>query len=362
MTESTNPHGTAAHDNEPVNNAPSLKTLRESFITPEAHFFNRNHGDIPSVDPETFRLQVTGAVETPLSLSLQQLRADFPKQTVLATMTCAGNRRTELHAISPIVNEIIWDNSAISNAEWGGVLLRDVLAQAGLTASSGMHIVFEGMDQIEKDDADFFGASIDIDKALNADVLLAYEMNGEPLTPIRGFPIRVMVPGYIGARSVKWLRTIIVQSAPSPNYYQQKAYKMFAPDVSAETADWAAAPMLTDQALNALICTPEPETTLSGNTFQVSGFALPQGDHTITRVELSSDAGHTWTEVSLTTPAHKHTWCFWAHELTLVPGRYELVVRAYDSGGHTQPPHAAEVWNFKGYMNNAWHRVVVQVE
>ena len=342
----------------PLNVAPDLNNLIAEFQTHDDVFFVRNHGNIPQLTAENYRLHIDGHVREPLTLSLNQILTQFPSHSISATLTCAGNRREELHALQEIRNEIIWGLSAISNAGWRGVLLRDILKAAGADFNPSHHIAFEGYDDIVQDQGIInFGASIEMTKALEADVVLAYEMNDETLSPKRGYPIRLVVPGYIGARSVKWLRSIRIQDTPSDNYYQQKAYRKFGSEVVETEANWLTAPMLTEQALNAIICTPEYGSSLDGSALRIAGFALPQGDNYVTRVEVSTDGGHNWSEARITTPTHPHTWCFWEASATLAPGKHELVARAYDSGGNAQPAELQDVWNFKGYMNNAWHRI-----
>lgn len=345
-------------EQDPFNAAPPLNLLRQEFITPESGFFVRNHGSIPEVDPVHYRLSVTGSVQQSLNLSLDELRAAFPKRTVTATLHCAGNRRDELMVVKPIPGEEPWGASAIGNAVWGGVLLRDVLLKAGVSAEGVQHVAFSGLDDVEKEGRKFnFGGSIPIAKALNSEVLLAYEMNGEPLTPIHGFPLRVVVPGYIGARSVKWLSKITLQSAPSDNYFQTKAYKLFPPDVQAETANWELAPMLEELFVNAVICQPADFAFVSTNPILVEGYAIAGGFRHIERVELSPDGGTTWVQAQLLGNPQPGTWQFWQHQLELQSDTTELIVRAWDSEAQTQPPDLDQVWNFKGYMNNAWHRV-----
>ncbi|MBP5976226.1 molybdopterin-dependent oxidoreductase [Brasilonema sp. CT11] len=344
-------------EQKPFNAAPPLNLLRQAFITPESGFFVRNHGSIPEVDLVNYRLSVTGNVQQSLNFSLDELRAAFPKRTITATLHCAGNRRDELMKVAPIPDEEAWGASAISNAVWGGVWLTEVLHKAGVEPDA-QHVAFSGLDDVEKEGRKFhFGGSIPIAKALNSEVLLAYEMNGEPLTLMHGFPLRVVVPGYIGARSVKWLSKITLQSAPSDNYFQTQAYKLFPPDVQAETADWEQAPMLEELFVNAVICQPADKAILSTNLILVEGYAIAGGNRHIERVELSLDLGTTWVQVQLLEKPQPGTWQFWQHQLELQSDTTELIVRAWDSQGNTQPQNLEQVWNFKGYMNNAWHRV-----
>jgi sulfite oxidase len=224
-------------------------------------------------------------------------------------------------------------------------------------------VAFLGLDEMERGGGLFgFGGSIPIEKAMSAETLLAYEMNGEPLPPLHGFPLRVMVPGYIGARSVKWLTNIHVQAHPSTNYFQAHAYKRFPAHVQLEHADWTTGQMLGELPLNAVICYPQEGETVTAGPMRIEGYAITGTGGHIERVELSVDEGATWTQATLVEPSSPWTWRFWEARLTLPAGTYQMAVRAWDSAGRTQPQDARQVWNCKGYLNNAWHRVKIAIQ
>ncbi|MGB8648084.1 MAG: molybdopterin-dependent oxidoreductase [Anaerolineae bacterium] len=348
--------------NDPLNAGPPLDRLCQFQVTPNTLFFVRNHGSVPQVDAAAYRLAVDGQVARPLTLSLDQLRDRFPQVTLTATLQCAGNRRQELMAVQPIPGELAWDAEAISNATWRGTPLQQVLDAAGVETRPSQHVALTGLDETERQGHCFnFGGSIPLDKALNPEVLLAYEMNGEPLTPLHGYPLRLVVPGYIGARSVKWLSRITVQDAPSNNYFQARAYKLFPPQARAENVDWDSGFMLGEMPVNAVICAPAPQIKLSAGPTWMRGYALAGGNRQVARVDVSIDGGTNWSEAELLGEAQPWTWRLWRALVQFQPGDHELIVRAYDSAANTQPEHAQSIWNFKGYMNNAWHRVHVQV-
>jgi sulfite oxidase len=304
-------------------------------------------------------LTVTGLVGTPLILPLDQLQRDFASKTIVATLQCAGNRRNELADIAPIPGEHIWEATAISTAEWMGVPLRDVLWAAGVN-EAGKHVAFSGLDEEAKDGKRFhFGGSIPLDAALHEDVLLAYAMNGQTLPPEHGFPLRVVVPGYIGARSVKWLSSITVQGQPSDNYYQAHAYKLFPPQVCPETVDWSKGLMLGELPVNAVICDPLHGEAVSARQVTVSGYATAGGTRQIERVDVSLDNGETWIEANLSEENAPGVWRFWEAQLELAAGDHQITVRAWDSAANTQPEDVRKIWNFKGYLNNAWHKVQI---
>lgn len=348
----------------PFNAGPPLEFLTRSYVTPTDLFFVRNHGEVPVVDAATYRLEITGDVSRPLSLSLTDIQSKFPRITIPATLQCAGNRRQEMMEVQPIPGELGWGVEAISHALWMGVRLRDVLAAAGISpeGNSERHVEFGGLDETERLGNRFsFGGSIPLEKALNPEVVLAYEMNGEPLAPIHGFPLRVVVPGYIGARSIKWLSRINVQSEPSHNYFQRHAYRLFPPHVRPDSVDWDDGLMLGEMNVNSVICSPQENNRLPAGKVTVEGYAMAGGSRQVARVEVSADGGQTWVQAELSQDSQPWAWRLWRVTLDLKPGQYQLAVRAVDTAANAQPPDILQVWNFKGYMNNAWHRVRIEV-
>lgn len=348
------------HRLKPFNAGASIAALRRHQVTPQEMFFVRNHGSIPEIEPETYRLTIDGLVRKPLALSLEDLQEDFPGVRVMATLQCAGNRRKELAAVEGIEGEIEWGGEGMGNAVWSGVRLRQILLAAGVKPEAA-HIAFTGLDDIEREDHTFsFGGSIPKEKAMSPEVILAYEMNGQPLTPAHGSPLRVIVPGYIGARNVKWVSNITVLSEPSDNYFQTQAYKLFPPDVRADNADWSKGEMLGEQLINSMICSPADGDYIADDVIVVEGLAIAGGGRTVDRVEVSADGGKTWQRAGLIDKSRPWVWQFWEAQLRVRPGAHQLVVRAWDSAGNTQPEHPGEIWNFKGYLNNSWHRVKIR--
>lgn len=347
-------------EEEPFNAGPPVERLCEEFVTPTSLFFVRNHGSVPDIDPDRYRLSITGLVRRSLHLSLDDLQRRFSKTVCTTALQCAGNRRSELMAVAPIPGELPWDAEAVGNAVWAGVPLHEVLTEAGVNDRAA-HVAFLGLDMVHNAGRTFsFGGSISVAKAMRPEVLLAYEMNNSRLPPVHGFPLRVIVPGYIGARSVKWLREILVQSDPSANYFQTRAYKLFPPHIQAETADWSDGLMLGELPTHAAICCPRDGETVHGSRVVVKGYAV-SGGQPVERVEVSGDGGQTWGTAFPTPADNPWTWRLYATTLTLPPGKHEIVARAWDSSGCPQPQDLREVWNFKGYVNSAWHRVRVGV-
>jgi DMSO/TMAO reductase YedYZ molybdopterin-dependent catalytic subunit/glyoxylase-like metal-dependent hydrolase (beta-lactamase superfamily II)/rhodanese-related sulfurtransferase len=340
----------------PLNVETPPAALARSEITPNRLFFVRNHGPIPEVDPAAYLLTVRGRVADPLILSLEDLRQRFERVSVDAALTCAGNRRCELAAIAPIPEQVSWGPGATGNARWGGVRLRDVL-QAAAVKPSAAHVALTGLDQCaEEGEVIPFGGSIPLTKALAPEVLLADEMNGEPLPLAHGYPLRVIVPGYIGARSVKWLAAITVQSEPSSNYFQARTYRLYPARVRSETTPEHGF-SLGETPVNSVVCEPADGAIVSGPRVLARGYALTGGTREIERVEVSLDRGVTFATARLLGRGRAGAWRLWEAELELGPGPCELAVRAWDSAASTQPESAEAIWNLKGYINNSWHRI-----
>ena len=356
------------HSEAPFNAEPPLDQLRASFITPQHRFYVRSHGAVPTLDRTTHRLRIDGLVSTPLTLSVDDLQSRFPARTLTATLQCAGNRRADLQGVRPTSGDP-WAAGAIGTAEWTGAPLSDVLHAAGLHAAGahrgdGLHVAFLCADACEMDGNTVpFGVSIPLPKALAPEVLLAYAMNGEPLEPRHGAPLRVVVPGYAGVRSPKWLTAITVQDRPSDNPVQAHDYKLFPPHITKATSDPRHGLTIDAMPVTSAICEPARHARLAPGPCPVRGYALASG-RPVLRVDVSPDGGHTWQQAALdpaAAPAAPWAWTFWSTTLDLPPGEHELAVRAWDSAGQTQPALPNDTWNFKGYLSTAWHRVPVVV-
>lgn len=348
---------------DPLNAEPPLPALVENWITPNDRFFVRSHAPAPELDIKSFKIEVKGMVRNAGAFTVGELSETFDAVEQNATLTCAGNRRSE-HSKTRRVSGVSWGAGAIGNAKWGGIRLADVLRKAGVLEGA-KHVWFESVDEIAKNGSTFpFGGSIPLEKAMagsddNPGAMIAFHMNGEPLPLDHGYPARMVVPGFIGARSVKWLGKIVVSDEPSPNHYIQKAYKV----VKEDEADlWKAAEPIYQYVLNSVICTPAPKAELQPGNIQVSGYALPPGtfDARIMKVELSLDEGKTWRETKLDDNSEPFCWRLWQAEVPVTAETEALVVRAIDSLGRTQPIRIP--WNAKGYLYNAWHRVPLDIE
>ena len=344
---------------DPRNAEPLPEALSESFITPVERLYIRTHGTTPEIDASGYALTVDGLVENPLRLSLADL-GRFERVEAAALLCCAGNRRTEMHALAPTPGEEPWGPAALGTGLWRGVRLADVLAEAGVQDGAA-HVAFESVDEVEKDGRTFgYGSSIPLAKALAPEVLLADGLDGRPLTPDHGAPLRAVVPGFIGARSVKWLARVTVQREESSNHFQRRAYKLFPPEVQKATADWGSRPAIQGLPLNAVLTRPGPNEALRPGTVRLQGYAYSGGGRAVGRVEVSTDAGATWADATLGGDGSRWTWRLWSLDADLAAGVYEILVRASD-GEREQPRSVTETWNFKGYLHNAWHRTFLRI-
>ena len=344
------------HELEPFNAETGIESLSDPVTATDA-FYVRGHGTVPEIDPAAWRLQVDGLVGRELSLSLETLQEAFRERTVTATLQCAGNRRSRLIAIRDIPGEAPWGPGATGTAIWTGVALADVLALADPLPGAA-DVGFEGADlSPEAKPIQQFGGSIPLDKACRSEVLLAWAMNGEPLAAVHGAPVRVVVPGYIGARSVKWLERIELRSEPWSGYFQHIAYRLIPAD---GTPGPGVGMPLGLVALNSEILSPRDGDTVPAGSIEVRGYAFAGGDRYVARVDVSVDAGVSWRQADFLDDLGRWAWRHWRISVDLKPGEHELLVRAWDSSAATQPEDDAALWNPKGYVNNARPRIRVR--
>jgi sulfite oxidase len=349
--------GMLVHEQEPFNVETGAEALIEQAVTDTDAFYVRNHGAVPEAGDERWRLRVQGAVERELCLSLETLREAFRERHVTATLQCAGNRRADLIAVRDIPGEAPWGPGATGTATWSGASLADVLELAGPTAQAA-HVGFEGADVCgEAEPAQRFGGSIPLDKACRPEVLLAWAMNGEPLPPVHGAPLRVVVPGYIGARSVKWLQRIELRAQPWQGYFQHVVYRLVPEDGRPGPGVGMPLGLI---ALNAAVLSPADGASVPAGDVDVRGYAFAGGDRSVERVDVSTDGGASWSPASLLDDLGRWAWRQWHITLRLAPGEHRILVRAWDSSAATQPEDVAALWNPKGYVNNARPEIQVR--
>ncbi|MEU6476454.1 sulfite oxidase [Streptomyces sp. NPDC047017] len=347
------------HEREPFNAEPPRAALAEQRITPVDAFYSRNHGPVPRIDPARWRLRVDGLVEHPLELGLGELRDRFEEVEAAATLQCAGNRRAGLAAVRAIPGEDPWGPCATGTARWTGARLRDVLAAAGLRPGAA-HIAFSAPDvSALAEPPQPYGGSVPVGKALGAEVLLAWAMDGQPLPRAHGAPLRAVVPGWIGARSVKWLTAVTALSEPSDNYFQATSYHLLPAGTDPGRAAPGSGIPLGPIALNCDILRPDDGARLPAGPVRITGYAFAGEDRTVARVDVSLDRGRSWCQAALDEAENPWVWQHWRTTLELPPGETEITARAWDSTGALMPESPAQLWNPKGYANNAWARIRV---
>jgi sulfane dehydrogenase subunit SoxC len=332
-----------------------LEALRHP-ITPIGMHYVLVHFDIPHIDPARFELVVDGRVRAPAALTLDDLRAR-PAVSMPVMMECAGSGRAHL---APRPVSAPWHDEAIGCAEWTGTPLRGVLEEAGLL-DDAVELLFtahdRGVDQgVEQD----YQRSLSVDEAMSGDVLLAYAMNGQPLPPSHGFPLRLIVPEWYGMASVKWLRSITAIAQPFEGVQQTQLYRYRSSEDDSGTP-------VTRKKPRALMAPPGIPEFLSRARHVRAGRTLIEGRawsgrDAVSRVQFSSDGGRTWADTELGERDGKYGWSAWSYEWDASDaGDYELCVRATDVAGNVQPVDSAAAWNQGGYGVNAVQRVAVRV-
>jgi len=397
---------------KPFNGETPAATVPGSPITPNELFYVRNHLPVPLVKSDAspspaelaetvnddWRIQVQGLDPRapPLELTVRDLkdRKKFEKVVVPATLQCSGNRRNELSRGVKPVKGLEWDSGAISTAAWGGVRLSDVLKAAGVESQEEAlkkgkkHVCFDGGDvdggslnsktpssSNNTPPLPGYGASIPSRRALdrNADVILAYEMNGKPLPRDHGAPVRVVVPGVTAARSVKWLTRVSLSEDEHESHFQRKDYRTFAPGTDWDNVDWESAPSIVETNVTSAILEPADGSRLSDGPYlpsegtdslSVKGWAFSGGGRGIQRVDVSLDGGKSWTPAQTLERVpgdgdgfeNGPAWCWtlWTADDVKIPnyfkgtGDIEIVARAVDSSCNVQPEEAGPIWNLRG--------------
>ena len=335
------------------NHSMPLEALRYP-VTPVGLHYLLIHFDIPYVEDSTWELAVGGRTRRSLRLSLEDLQAR-PARTLAVTLECAGNGRART---SPRPLSQPWLYEAVGTAEWTGTPLRGILDEAGVL-DGATDVVFTGLDRgVQGDVMQQYERSLSVPDAMRDEVLLAWAINGRPLPPQHGFPLRLLVPGWYGMTSVKWLRSITLVDDAFEGYQQKRAYHHRI--VEGEIGE-----PVTRMLPRALMVPPGVPDFMSRTRFvepsivHVQGRAW-SGRGGITRVELSGDGGANWRDAHLDHPVSEFAWCAWTCEWDMrQPGEYELCVRATDAAGNIQPDQQS--WNYEGVQNNAVQRVRVRV-
>ena len=347
------------HGEDPYNAEPARHALAQDHITSADTFYSRNHGPVPPHRPGRLApaggrpgAHRSGAVPRRPADPLRALHAD--RHSAVRREPPSRPARRRRHP-----GEDPWGPCATSTATWTGVRLADVLAAAGV-GDDACHVAFEAPDVSRlADPPQAYASSIPVSKATASEVLLAWRMNDQDLPMLHGGPVRVVVPGYVGARSVKWVQRVTAQADPSASFFQATAYRLL--PVDGEPAPGVGV-SLGPVALNSDILIPDDGASIPAGPTRVSGYAYAGDDRGVTRVDVSLDDGRTWVQADLDDRADTWTWRLWHCRLDLPAGRVRITVRAWDTTAATQPESPAHVWNPKGYVNNSWGQVTVTTQ
>jgi DMSO/TMAO reductase YedYZ molybdopterin-dependent catalytic subunit len=328
-----------------------------TWLTPVPHFFVRNHMHEPAeLNPEDWRLTVGGEVEKPFTLNLAEI-SKIETHAVVNTLECAGNGRS-LHR--PQVPGVQWGKGAVSTARFSGPRLRDILQRAGVK-TTGKHVMYRGLDEVPGKVPPFI-RSIPIEKAMDSDTLIATHMNGTPLTKHHGFPARALVPGWVGAASIKWLTEIKVLDTEFSGNFMSPGYRVpNQPVKPGDTVRPEDTHPLTGLSVKSVISGPSDGSNVKAGTVHVHGAAWA-GEADVMKVEVSTDGGAAWNAAKLGHEQAHYAWRLWNYEWKTKGGDYTVLSRATDatdSQGRTQP--ATAVWNPSGYLYNAPDQVRIHV-
>ncbi|KAJ6352806.1 hypothetical protein OIU76_001925 [Salix suchowensis] len=366
----------------PFNSEPPLaRLMHHGFITPVPLHYVRNHGPVPKATWQDWTVEVCGLVKRPARFTMDKLVNEFPARELPVSLVCAGNRRKEQNMVKQTIG-FNWGSAGVSTSVWRGVPLHLLLKKCGIYSrkNGAFNVCFEGAEDLPGGGGSKYGTSIKKEFAMDPsrDIILAYMQNGELLAPDHGFPVRMIIPGFIGGRMVKWLKRIIVTSAESDNHYHNMDNKVLPSHVDAELANaeaWWYKPeyIINELNINSVITTPSNEEILPINSwttqrpYTLRGYAYSGGGKKVTRVEVTMDGGETWQVCDLNHQEKPNKygkywcWCFWSLEVEVLEllGAKEIAVRAWDETLNTQPEKLN--WNVMGMMNNCWFRVKTNV-
>lgn len=376
--------------------APLSALYDEGFITTPELFYVRNHGAVPQVEDAEipdWEFSIEGMVKKPIRMTLKQLIADYEQITVPITLVCAGNRRKEQNQVRKSKG-FSWGAAGVSNALWTGVAIGEVIKRA-MPTRGARYVCMEGADKLPNG---YYGTSLKLNWAMdpNRGIMLAHKMNGEMLRPDHGKPLRVVVPGQIGGRSVKWLKRLIITAEPSDNWYHiydnRVLPTMISPEQSANEPKWWMDERyaIYDLSTNSATAYPAHEEQVclvnGPKTYLARGYAYGGGGRRVTRVEITLDKGKSWALADIRYHEDDYrdntdenemlfggridtgwretcfTWCFWSIELQVEDMKLagDIMVRAMDESMNVQPRDM--YWSVLGMMNNPWYRITIAKE
>jgi DMSO/TMAO reductase YedYZ molybdopterin-dependent catalytic subunit len=341
----SSPAGLIIRQKEPPNLEMPFDQV-DSYLTPTELFYIRSHFPAPRIDVAGYQLRIDGAVRKPLALSYKALR-EMRSETQIATLECAGNSRV---CLVPQVRGAQWELGAVGNAEWTGVPLRTLMERAGLEVDA-CEVVLEGSDQGMPTEEPkppgpiSYARSVPREKAVQPEVLIAYQMNGHDLSRDHGYPVRAIVPGHYGMASVKWLTRIQAVREPFQGYWQTSDYGYW-DALDGKPVRRA----LGEIKLKSEIARPRVYETLLPNRVCTVFGAAWAGETEVTEIAVSTDGGQTWTEAYFLDPVRRHAWRRWKFDWLTPkkPGQYTLLARAKDALGTVQPDE--HDWNYGSYV------------
>ncbi|KAF2117113.1 Oxidoreductase, molybdopterin-binding domain-containing protein [Lophiotrema nucula] len=351
----------------PYNGEPPRDRL--TAITPNPDFFVRNHGGIPEIEEDEYFFDVDGLVNDPKRITLKDLKDEskFPRMTATVTLQCSGTRRIEqIHEYPGDGDELInapWGEGAIGTAKWTGVSLKKIIKYCGGLKEGGQHVEFFGADTYFKKGQIFnYVVSVPMRKVKINEVILAWEMNGKPLPRIHGFPLRVVVMGYIGARSCKWLYKINLIADPSMAPVQMKEYLYYSPQIGKHNNTYSNGFSIQTMPVSSAIMTPlNHDQIIHDGKIKLTGWAF-SGSGWPERVEVSGDGGSIWYEVPYDKMSRKyfHAWRVWEYEMPVdAEGWLEFCVRTWDNALNTQPTYVRSAWNWDLHVTSSCHRIKI---
>lgn len=354
----------------PYNGEPPRDRLVSKEITANPDFFVRNHGGIPEIDPAQYTLDIGGLVNNPRRLTLADLQNEslFPRQTNVVSLQCSGTRRIEqIHEYPGDGDELInapWGEGAIGTARWTGVSLKKVIKYCGGLKDGAMHLELFGADTYFKKGKVYnYVVSVPWRKVKVNEVLLAWEMNGEPLPKIHGFPLRAVCFGYIGARSAKWLYEIRAIAEPTEAPVQRKEYLYYTPQVGKQNAKYSNGFSIQDMPVSSAIMSPvNMQHVIHEGKVRLKGWAYSGGGRFPIRVEVSGDGGSIWYEVPWENMSTKYyyAWRLWEMDLPVdAEGWLEFLVRTWDNALNTQPTFVRSAWNWDLHVTSSCHRIKI---
>ncbi|EHL02631.1 Oxidoreductase molybdopterin-binding protein [Glarea lozoyensis ATCC 20868] len=376
--------------------APLTALYDEGFLTSPELFYVRNHGAVPQVDDAAipdWEFTIEGLVQNPIRMTLKQLIEEYEQITVPITLVCAGNRRKEQNQVRKSKG-FSWGAAGVSTALWTGVAIGDLIKRAR-PLRGARYVCMEGADKLPNG---YYGTSLKLNWAMdpNKGIMLAHKMNGEMLRPDHGKPLRVVVPGQIGGRSVKWLKKLIITAAPSDNWYHiydnRVLPTMISPEQSANEPKWWTDERyaIYDLSTNSATAYPQHEEQIclvnGPQTYKVRGYAYGGGGRRVTRVEVTLDKGKSWALANIRYHEDDYrynveeneylyggrldvgwressfTWCFWDIDINVADMAFssDIMVRGMDESMNVQPRDM--YWSVLGMMNNPWYRITIAKE